>query len=169
MNSSYITPFIFAIKNVFHTMLGLTITFGKPELRSAIPSQAFDVSGLIGMSGDLIGLVMLNFPLESAKGIINQFTGMEIDVNSEDFGDAVGELVNMISGSAKAQFEGKNVSISCPSVVVGENHKIQMPSDSICITIPCESDCGRFAVEICIKKSCLDLGTNTTKDTVKAA
>lgn len=169
MNSSYITPFIFSTKNVFQTMLGMTITFGKPELRSSIPTQAFDVSGLIGMSGDLVGSVMLNFPMESAKGIINQFTGLKIDPNSEDFGDAVGELVNMVSGSAKAQFEGKDVSISCPSVVVGQNHKIQQPTDSICITIPCESDCGRFAVEVCIKKSCLDMKTNTTTDIAEAA
>lgn len=169
MNSSYITPFIYSTKNVFKTMLGMEITFGKPELRASIPTQAFDVSGLIGMSGDLIGSVMLNFPLECARGIVNKFTGMEIDVYSEDFGDAVGELINMISGNAKAQFEGKNVSISCPSVVVGENHKIQQPSDSICITIPCDSECGRFAVEICIKKSCLDTGMNTAKDTVEAA
>ena len=35
----------------------------------------------------------------------------------EDFTDAVGELVNMISGGAKALLEGKEVSMGCPSVV----------------------------------------------------
>ena len=61
------------------------------------------------MSGDVVGSVMLSFPIDSALKIVEKFTGMKIDVNSEDFGDAIGELVNMISGAAKAKFEGKNL------------------------------------------------------------
>ena len=156
MDASYITPYIDATKNVFLTMLGISVTIGKPQIRDTIPTEAFDVSGIIGMSGDVIGTVMLSFPMESAKSIVATFTGSEIDVNSEDFGDAIGELVNMISGGAKAKFEDKNVSISCPSIVVGEGHKIQQPSDSVCIHIPCTSVCGTFAVEVAFKKSCIE-------------
>lgn len=156
MDASYITPFINATTNVFETMLALPVTVGKPHIRETIPNEAYDVSGIIGMSGDVIGTVMLSFPLDSALKIVEKFTGMKIDVNSEDFGDAIGELVNMISGAAKAKFEGKNVSISCPSVVIGEGHKIQQPSDSICISIPCESECGHFAVEVSFKKSSVE-------------
>jgi chemotaxis protein CheX len=61
------------------------------------------------------------------------------------------ELVNMISGAAKAKFEGKNVSISCPSVVVGKGHKVQQPSDALCITIPFDCPGGSFSVEVAMK------------------
>lgn len=168
MDASYITPYIDSTKNVFMTMMGLSVTIGKPQIRDSIPNEAFDVSGIIGMSGDVIGTVMLSFPMESAKNIVTTFTGSEIDVNSEDFGDAIGELVNMISGGAKAKFEGKNVSISCPSIVVGEGHKIQQPSDSVCIHIPCSSDCGTFAVEVAFKKSSIENVGKSTQTVVSA-
>jgi chemotaxis protein CheX len=156
MDASYITPYIDSTKSVFQTMLSLEITIGKPLIRETIPTAAFDVSGIIGMSGDVIGTVMLSFPMGSALEIVKRFTGTEFHAESEDFGDAIGELVNMVSGAAKAQFEGKQVSISCPSVVVGLGHKIQQPSDSICISIPCDSESGSFAVEICFKKSSIE-------------
>lgn len=162
MDASYITPYIDATKNVFQTMMGVAVTIGKPQIRDAIPTEAFDVSGIIGMSGDVIGTVMLSFPMETARKVVETFTGSEVDVNSEDFGDAIGELVNMISGGAKAKFEGKSISISCPSIVVGEDHKIQQPSDSICIHIPCSSECGTFAVEVAFKKSSIEnVGKNS--------
>lgn len=169
MDASYITPFIDATKNVFMTMMGLTITIGKPQIRDTIPNEAFDVSGIIGMSGDVIGTVMLSFTMESAKNIVAKFTGSEIDVNSEDFGDAIGELVNMISGGAKSKFEGKNVSISCPSIVIGKDHTIQQPSDSICIHIPCSSESGNFAVEVAFKKSSIENVGNCSQTAVSAS
>lgn len=169
MDASYITPYIDATKNVFMTMMGVSVTIGKPQIRDTIPTEAFDVSGIIGMSGDVIGTVMLSFPLETARQVVATFTGSEIDVNSEDFGDAVGELINMITGGAKAKFEGKLVSISCPSVVVGEGHKIQQPSDSICIHIPCSSECGDFAVEVAFKKSSIENVGKSSQTVVSAS
>jgi hypothetical protein len=59
----------------------------------------------------------------------------------------------MISGAAKAKFEGKNVSISCPSVVIGRGHKVQQPSDALCITIPFECPAGAFSVEVAMKNA----------------
>jgi chemotaxis protein CheX len=64
----------------------------------------------------------------------------------------VGELVNMVSGGAKAQFSGKEVSISCPSVVIGNSHQVFGRKDVVAICIPCESDCGEFNVEVSIRQ-----------------
>ena len=79
------------------------------------------------------------------------FTGMELASDHEDFADAIGELVNMVSGNAKAQFEGKHVTISCPSVVIGPEHQVYGRKDVICIQIPCETDAGEFTVEVSIR------------------
>jgi chemotaxis protein CheX len=116
-----------------------------------VPRFENEVSGIIGMSGDMQGMVVLSFPTSTARNVIRAFTGMDMDPASPDFADAVGELVNMISGAAKAKFEGRNVSISCPSVVIGKGHKVQQPSDAVCITIPFECAGGPFSVEVAIK------------------
>lgn len=151
MDQSYIIPFIKSVQDVFETMLQLPIQIGEPELKHP-GDHGHDVSAIIGMSGDVDGTVVLSFPTATAERVVAIFTGSEIDSKHEDFADAVGELVNMVSGGAKAQFSGKQVTISCPSVVIGESHQVYGRKDVVAISIPCESDCGEFTIEISIRQ-----------------
>jgi len=155
VDSSYIMPFVDSIQNVFETMLRLPVQISEPQLKQS-GDPSYDVSGIIGMSGDVEGAVVLSFPTQTAERVVSLFTGMEMDHQHEDFADAIGELLNMISGGAKAQFVGKNVSISCPSVVIGSNHVVFGRKDVVSISIPCSSDCGDFAVEVSIRKDKAD-------------
>ncbi len=151
MDSTYIMPFVTSIQNVFETMLQLPVTVGDPQLkRTSDPS--YDVSGIIGMSGDVEGNVVLSFPTATAQRVVSLFTGEDMAATHEDFPDAVGELVNMVSGGAKAQFTGKEVSISCPSVVIGSDHVVFGRKDVVCVQILCDSDCGNFALEVSFRK-----------------
>ncbi len=151
MDSTYIIPFVNSIQNVFETMLQLPVQVSEPGLKRT-GSPSFDISGIIGMSGDVEGSVVLSFPTAAAVRIVSIFTGMEMHEKHEDFADAIGELINMISGGAKAQFTGKDVSISCPSVVIGSDHVVFGRKDVVSIYIPCSCDCGDFAVEVSIRK-----------------
>ncbi len=147
----YVTAFIAATQSFFQTMLCQEVSFGKP-VPGRLPHLDSDISGIVGMTGDVVGTVVLSLPTESAAKIVESFVGSVIDPQSHDFADAIGELVNMISGNAKAKFEGLDVRISCPSVVIGKGHSVQQPSDSVCISIPCDSSCGGFSVDVTIKK-----------------
>ena len=152
MDSTYIMPFVTSIQNVFETMLQLPVQVGDPQLkRTSEPS--YDVSGIIGMSGDVVGNVVLSFPTSTAERVVSLFTGEEMAATHADFPDAVGELVNMVSGGAKAQFTGKEVSISCPSVVIGTDHVVFSRKDVVCIQILCNSDCGEFALEVSFRNT----------------
>ena len=151
MDSTYVMPFVNSVQNVFETMLQLPIQVGPPELkRSGDPTH--DVSGIIGMSGDVEGTVVLSFPTATAERVVSLFTGEEMSQGHNDFADAVGELVNMVSGGAKAQFAGKDVSISCPSVVIGNDHVVFGRKDVVCVTMQCSSDCGDFNLEVSFRK-----------------
>jgi len=147
----YVTAFIEATQNVFQTMLRQEVSFAKPIV-GRLPHLDNDVSAIIGMSGDVVGTVVLSLPAATASKIVELFVGLPIDMENEDFADAVGELVNVISGGAKAKFDGQEVRISCPSVVIGQGHTVQQPSGSVSISIPCESSCGGFSVDVSIKK-----------------
>lgn len=151
MDSTYITPFVKSVQNVFETMLQLPLEIGEPSLKRA-DSPTFDISGIIGMSGDVEGSVVLSFPTATAERIVSLFTGIEIEHTHDDFPDAIGELVNMVTGGAKAQFEGKSVTISCPSVVIGQDHVVFGRKDVVCIYLPCTCDCGEFTLEVSMKK-----------------
>lgn len=150
MDPSYIAPFVKSAKNIFETMLSMSINIGSPSIKGS-SSSSYDVSGIIGFSGDVEGTVNLSFPSATAFRVVSLFTGSEVNQVNEDLTDAVGELTNMIAGGAKAQFTGKKVSISCPSVVVGHNHIVAVNKDTVTIVIPCTCDCGEFNIEVSIR------------------
>jgi len=161
MDASLITPFISSIQNVFSTMMQLPVTVNPPKVKSgAEPSH--DVSGIIGMSGDVTGSVVLSFPLETAKRIVALFCGEQMEPGTADFADAIGELVNMVSGGAKAQFpDNRRVSISCPSVVLGANHVVARQTDTPCVLIPCTTDCGELTIEVAIREAAANAGVDS--------
>lgn len=153
MDPAYITPFIASLQNVCSTMMQLPVTIGAPHVKREA-GATYDVSGIIGMSGDVVGSVVVSFPLEVAQAVVALLAGQRVEPDNPDFADAVGELVNMIAGGAKGMFQGKKkVSISCPSVVVGKNHMVARQKDAPCIVIPCTTDCGELALEICIREA----------------
>lgn len=152
MDPGYIKAFISSIQNVFATMFQLPVTVGTPYIKGD-PSPQYDVSGIIGMSGDVFGSVVLSFPTDTAESVVALFTGSKLELGTPDFADAIGELVNMVSGGAKANFKDRRVSISCPSVVIGEGHRLARQSDIPCIVIPCTTDCGELSLEIAIREN----------------
>jgi len=147
VDSSYVLPFVRSVQNVFETMLQLPVDVREPYAKKA-EQPTYDVSGIIGMSGDVDGSVALSFDTATAQRVVLSLTGESLERDHEDFADAIGELVNMVAGGAKAQFEGKDVNISCPSVVVGAQHQVFARKDARHIAIPCSCDCGEFVIEV---------------------
>lgn len=144
-----IIPFINSVRQVFQTMVKVEATIGRPQLKTDSVA-VYDVSSIIGFSGDVIGNVTISFQLRAAQKLVTAFAGMNIDPSSSDFIDAVGELANMIAGAAKKDL-GTAASITVPSVVIGKDHKIARLSEVPCIVIPCNTPVGDFAVEVNIK------------------
>jgi chemotaxis protein CheX len=146
MDVRLINPFVLAIQRVFESMVHTKARIGRPVL-SDDSRTTHDVSGVIGFSGDAAGCVVLSFPKDVACRVATKFAGIEIDDNHADFADAIGELANMVAGNAKTHFDGLNISISLPSVIMG-GHTIAHPRQSPRIVIPCETDLGSVAIEV---------------------
>lgn len=153
MQPSDITPFIRATKNVFDTMLRMPVSFGDPRVMSTADPHAHHVSGIIGLSGDLVGAVAVMFPKATADVCVRALAGPSADSDPELFADAIGEIANMISGAAKAQYEGKTISISCPSVVIGTGHQLHPQSSTRSVCIPCQADGNPFDIVISLRKA----------------
>jgi chemotaxis protein CheX len=147
MDVRFVNPFVAAIKNVFSTMVGVEVTIGKPHVRTE-EFRSADVSGIIGLSGDATGAIVLSFPRVVACKVASMFAGAELGPEHEDFTDAIGELANMIAGNAKKDFGGLAVSISLPSVIVGAGHQVCQLKDSPQLVIPCQTPMGPFNVEV---------------------
>lgn len=148
MDVQFINPFVGAVKTVFKTMVSTDITVGKPVVVRSAHEMRADVSAVIGLSGDAVGAVVLSLPVATAEAAASKFAGVQMDQTHPDFSDALGELANMVAGSAKAKLEGLNVSISLPSVIIGREHIVSQSRNKPRLLLPCESALGSFNVEV---------------------
>jgi chemotaxis protein CheX len=149
VTSSLIMPFVRSTMQVFTQMVKIQPTIAKPHLKTD-SGASYDVSGIIGFSGEIVGSVVVSFEIAAAQKLVSALVGMDIDADAPDFVDAIGELANMIAGSAKKEL-GRNSNITVPTVIIGKGHMIGRLSGVPCMVIPCHTPVGDFAVEVNIK------------------
>ncbi|MFO0973280.1 MAG: chemotaxis protein CheX [Phycisphaerae bacterium] len=152
MDVRYINPFVMAIRNVFSTMLKVEVAVDKPRVKKDEAPYS-DVSAIIGYSGDAAGTVILSFDRTVAEKLASTFVGQPVQIDQVDCADALGELANMVAGNAKSLFDGLDVKISLPSVIVGQGHHVSQSNLTPTLIIPCSCSMGTFFVEIGMKVS----------------
>lgn len=131
-------------------MVKVQTEIDRPLVKTAT-NASYDVSSIIGFSGDVVGTVVVSFQLEAAKKLVAAFAQMELAVDTPDFADALGELANMIAGNAKKDLNC-TANISTPSVIVGTGHHVARLTDVPTLIVPCRTPVGDFAVEVSIKQ-----------------
>ncbi len=147
-NSKLVVPFANSTRRVFNSMV-MPTTVLKPRLTIG-PQPCDDVSAIIGFSGAIVGSVALRFGKKTARELVEAFSGTAVELDSPDFADAVGELANIIAGSAKKDLGGL-ARITVPTVIIGPGHVIARQSGVPCVVIPCRTAVGDFLVEVNIK------------------
>jgi chemotaxis protein CheX len=149
MDVRYINPFLTAVQNIFETMINVAYTLGKPSLKKDNVTT-YEISGIIGITGEVNGCVVVSFPESVALQLASALLGDELTQVNDDCKDAIGEIANMVAGDAKKRFPAGNTSISVPSVVFGK-HSVSHPRGVPIISIPCKTDAGDFAIEVALK------------------
>jgi len=149
----YLTPFIKNTCNVLQTMASVEVEFKEVYFSNAIRIFG-DVSGIMGLSGEAEGTLVVTFYWSLATMIIAKMMGTEEGkIDAELIHDGVSEIVNMISGSTKREFVGKpyHFEISLPSVVVGPGHQIGHFQDTSVAVLIFNVGGQSFALHVCIK------------------
>jgi chemotaxis protein CheX len=147
MRVEYINPFIAALRNAFLTMLGCEVRRREVSLKNDVAPK-FDVSGIIGLSGQAIGTVVLSLSEQVALKAASTMLMCETTEINADVVDAVGELTNMVAGAAKAKLEEYHLAVTLPSVITGRNHAVRFPSDVTPICVHFDTDWGPLALEV---------------------
>ena len=147
MKVEYINPFLTSTISVFDMMLQCKLERGTPYLKNGTQPE-HEVSGVIGLTGNAQGTVVLGLNREAAISATEVLlSARPPDING-DVTDAVGELVNIIAGGAKAQLENLNMSVSLPTVITGKCHCVEFPTKITPICIPFKSIWGDITVEV---------------------
>jgi chemotaxis protein CheX len=148
--AEHVNPFISATITSFSTMVGVEVVPNKPFLKKG-SGVNYDISGVIGLSGEAKGSVILSFPQDSVVKIVSSFLGETITEMNNDVTDAVGELANIIAGSAKKDLAAFKLNISLPTVIMGTEHRIFDPKDVMSMIVPFTFDGGNFDLGVNLK------------------
>jgi len=151
MKVEYINPFIEGVYDLFSTMLDCQAKRGSIGLaKQGIGSH--EITALIGLSGPARGTVALLFPEETAMAMVGRLLGMELTDADETLSDALGEMVNIVAGGAKAKFcdhnNGTPIDLSLPNVVKGLNYTVEYPSQTTWLNVPFSSELGSFSLRV---------------------
>ncbi len=152
MNVKYVNPFIEATRNVFREFVGLYVKANKPFIY--IPNTEtikYDISGIIGLAGEVLGMVVISFPKAIALKTVSHITNTEALMFDEVAIDSIGELINIIAGNSKKALEEVKIVISLPSIVKGYNHQFAWMSGVPVICIPFDLESGEFYIFVSLK------------------
>jgi chemotaxis protein CheX len=121
------------VPEVLQTMAGLSATPGTGNPNAPQPTTLSGVSGSIGLSGNVNGVVYTAFSEKLAQSVAEKILGGS--ANSQDVNDVVAELTNMITGNLKSQLcdLGFNCALSIPSVVRGDEISVSAKSANISV------------------------------------
>lgn len=149
MNVEFINPFLSATIDVLKTMAFTEVQSGKPFLKKDKISCG-DVSGVVGITGQPNGSMSLTFSRASIIQIVSSMLGETFQEINNDIKDAVGELSNMISGTARNELGNKGYSFktSIPIIVSGPGHEILHQCKAPTVAIPFRTKAGTFIVEV---------------------
>ncbi len=147
MKVEYINPFISSLGTVFRTMLQCEVKRGAIKLKEG-KKPGHPISGVIGLSGNAVGTVVLSMSEELAMKAASTMLLTETTEVSADVLDAVGELTNMVAGRAKSQLEELHLSVSLPNIITGSDHEIRFPSNVTPICVPFDTEWGALSLEV---------------------
>lgn len=137
INVEYINSFIAATLQTLEVMAAVRPTRGAPFAKADSVAKG-EITGVIGLAGEAVGSVAVSFPPTLAIEIYSNMVGDTVDAVDDGVRDAIGEVVNMIAGGAKASLAQKGFSfrISIPQVVTGAARSIDHKGDTPFLCVP---------------------------------
>jgi chemotaxis protein CheX len=111
-----------AAAEVFEMMVGTPLGLSD---QATLP-RAVDYTAMIGLAGDLCGVLCFRCSMDSAGTIAARMLGMDECTSAESIRDALGEVCNMVAGSFKAQLSdiATQCMLSVPTVVSGKDYEL---------------------------------------------
>ena len=118
-----------------------------------VGTHPWEISGIVGVSGDEVGIVAFRLHRLLASKML-EISGVTADSDEEREAmekDLVTEFTNIITGNAVSAISSKNISVSAPIVKSGANHEISWPRNTKIIAVPFITRQGTFEVDLCFR------------------
>ena len=121
-----------ATREVFDLMLST-----KLDTSSSGPTPAFEFTSMVGLAGELCGILTFCCTEKSAALMASKMLGLTLHEADEHVWDALGEITNMIAGNFKNKLPGicERCVLSVPTVITGSSYTCHSMADAGSIEI----------------------------------
>ena len=152
MDAKIINHFLSEGMHAFESMFNIRPEPKEPHLLDINAGHPWEISGLLGITGDFKGVVAFRLHKTLASKML-ALSGIECTpAEYEDTAiGLVSEFTNIIAGPAVTAIKEYSIDISPPFCVMGHNHSIAWPKSYPVIVIPFVTTYGPFEVDICLK------------------
>jgi CheY-specific phosphatase CheX len=142
-----------AVKEIMMMACG-TMAETCDEIGDDVGSDGVIIS-VISIMGAVDWSIYVSLPRDTAEQLAQAFCGFEIPFDSEDMGDAIGEVTNILGGNVKQLLDkrGVEVDISLPSVMRVDGLHVLKQRDSASSKTCYKSSVGQFSVGVVAGKS----------------
>ncbi len=145
MSQKSIDMFESVTKNTFSMMLGCEIEKLGAEY-SPDQRKYHDISGVIGITGGTSGTIVLSLESNVAISAAEALLGERPESLDNDVMDAMGELTNIVGGSAKSKLPSK-LQLALPTVIVGRDYFVTFDRGVKPIRLTFKCEWGQFLLE----------------------
>jgi len=127
----WVTLLELAAREVFQMMVG-----GDLEPCPTADPDFGDITAMIGLAGELCGLVTINCSTACAAQIASAMLGASVTVDDGAL-DALGEICNMVAGNFKAKVTtlANGCVLSVPTVIRGSDYELHPIGDGSSVAI----------------------------------
>jgi chemotaxis protein CheX len=116
-----------ATREVFELMVGTEL-----ELPENVVETNLDVTAMVGLAGQLCGVLSVRCENMAAALITSKMLGVELHKTGSEMSDALGEIANMVAGNFKNKISGlaEGCLLSPPTVITGNDYSLHPQVDS---------------------------------------
>jgi chemotaxis protein CheX len=153
MEKALVAAFAQAAKNTFKDMFGIEVAESGARELVGSEDHGWDITGLVGLAGQAQGVVAIRLTQSLVSSLLAG-SGVAASGGEESRqleSGFVGEMTNIIAGSAVSAIRDLDMEIAPPVIVRGVNHKIGWPNIAPVVAISFEFPSGSFEVDLCIK------------------
>lgn len=150
MKVEFVNPFIKAATEVLDAELGGS-TRGNLRLeKSSVTTN--EVTAMVGVTGNVSGLVLYSMSEATALGIVSRMLGQELTEFDALAQSGIGELGNVITGRAGVLLAeaGYASNITPPALVIGKGTMITT-LDLNRLVFPLETEVGGLEIQVVLK------------------
>jgi len=152
MRVEYINPFVESAFNVMKEVLQGDIKRGELYLK-ATSMPVMGVAAIVGLAGDVEGLVLFDMEKVTALRIASAMNGEELKSLDDLAKATITELANMITAQAVTKLHelGFRFDLTPPAIFTGDNMEISNQNVEALI-VPMETGHGKVEINVAIRE-----------------